>query len=243
MTYADKGYEIVPLFSPDEVERLRRAVAEHMDRTAAAMLKPLEETVPGAPFDERIERIAETDQSFAQLLATAVATDVQRDPAIAVLATDPRIADAAERLTGCPIEDRIVRMRLNSSALTKHRQAWHSDVAQVTGEGSTLIVTAWIPLTDAGPDTGGLEVVPGRRADPVIHGHGDSSFTIDPAALPDDRTVIPKVPAGHCLLMDRFTPHRAVENCSGRTRWSLVIWMKTNEAACMAMDKRVRRAA
>jgi len=38
----------------------------------------------------------------------------------------------------------------------------------------------------------------------------------------------PLVLAGQGLFLDRFTPHRAVENHSGRTRWSLVVRMKSD---------------
>ncbi|HWK42319.1 MAG TPA: phytanoyl-CoA dioxygenase family protein [Croceibacterium sp.] len=227
MSFATDGYEVAPLFSPQEVSILREAVAAHMAGVAGALLKPAAEAEPDAPYDERIERLAEHDPSYAQLLGVAVATDAQRTPAVAALAHDPRIEQIVEEMAGCPVGERIFRFRLNSSALPKGRQAWHSDVARLDGgECSQLVATAWIPLADAGPDTGGLEILPGRRDAPFAHAEGGGKITIDDGDLNGADTVVPTVPAGHCLFLHPFTPHRAVENMSGRTRWSLVVWMK-----------------
>lgn len=231
MTYARDGYAVRPLFEAHEVAGLRGAVAAHMQQMAGALLKPLAETEPAAPFDERIERIAASDQSYAQLLGTAAATDAQRAPTVAKLANDRRLISLAAELTGYAIGDTIFRFRLNSSAMPKGRQAWHSDVARIDPDNpSQLVVTAWIPLTDAGADSGGLEIVPGRRDSPVSHDELGGKIVIDAQNRDLRRTITPEVPAGHCLFLDRFTPHRAVENRSGRTRWSLVVWMKRAEA-------------
>ncbi|WEK45967.1 MAG: phytanoyl-CoA dioxygenase family protein [Candidatus Andeanibacterium colombiense] len=227
MSFARIGFEVRPLFSRDEVGQLRSAISDHMDRVAHALLKPYAETAPGAAFDERIERIAEHDQSFAQLLGISVTTDGFRDPAVAGLAHHPRLAELARKVARCDVGERIFRFRANSSALPHGRQAWHSDVSRCDeGECSLLRVTAWIPLDDAGPATGGLEVAPGLRRQPLPHDESGIKLTILENSLAEARTIIPQVKAGHCLLLDRFTPHRALVNRSGKTRWSLVVWLK-----------------
>ena len=229
MTFAQDGFAIAPLFGPDEVAELRGAVSEHMDRTARALLKPYGETEFDAPFDQRLEKIAAEDQSFAGLLGTAVATDAHRSSAITRLAEDPRLEALASGFCGLPISQKIFRMRLNCSALTGKRQGWHSDVARVDDTAcSQLVITAWIPLSDAGPDSGGLEFVRGRRDAPVSHDETGGKFLIDQQELDKAEKATPLVLAGQCLFMDCFTPHRAVENHSGRTRWSLVVWMKAD---------------
>lgn len=232
MAWAEQGYAVRPLFAREELEPLEHLISGHMDRVADAMLKPREDTAPDATFDERIERIAASDQSFAHLLGTAVATDAFRAPEIARLAHDPRLTGLAAETAGCEIGERLFRLRLNSSALPRKRHGWHSDVARHDGSAcSTLRVTAWIPLSDAGPDSGGLELVPGTRDRPVPHVERDGGIRIDEDALAGLETAMPTVRAGECLLIDRFTPHRALANLSGRTRWSLVVWMKSAQAA------------
>ena len=223
MTFTTQGFEITPLLSPREIEGLRCAVGDYMEIVSGALLKPVEETETGTPFDERIERIAETDQSFAQLLGSAVATDGFRMPQAGAIAHSQALAQLAERVAGCSLVDRVFRFRLNSSALPKARQQWHSDVARIDS-ASAVRVTAWIPLTDAGPVSGGLEIMPGDRNSPVGHCEDGGKLLIPADLLADVRTVVPTVPAGHCLFLDRYTPHRAVLNESGRTRWSLVVW-------------------
>lgn len=226
MSYATEGFTVVPLFASEELAALQHAVASHMTRTASVLLKPNEETEPAASFDRRVEMVAETDPSFAQLLCTAVATDAQRDPAVMALANDERLTKAAVAVTGRPISDRLFRFRVNSSALGGKREGWHSDVARTTGECSTVRVAGWIPLNDANGSNGGLELVRGRREAPFDHQERDGKLVIDEVELRGADIVAPDVPAGHCLLIDCFTPYRAVENTTGLTRWSLIVWMK-----------------
>jgi len=225
-TYPVQGYAVCPLFSPAEVGVLREAVTTHMARVADALWKPVADTAPDEPFDRRIEVLAETDRSCAQLLATAAATDAHNAPEVAALAHDARIDRLAEELASCRIVDRIFRFRLNSSAFPKQRQAWHSDVSRLDDtDCARLMLTAWIPLSDAGQGTGGLELLPGRLPAPMPHS-GRGKATIAARRLAETETVRPEVPAGHALFLDRFTPHRAVPNRSGLTRWSLVVWLK-----------------
>lgn len=230
MSFANSGYEVRPLFTQSEVQLLRQAVSAHMDRVAQALLKPCEETERGASFDERLELIASHDPSLAQLLGTAVATDAHRAPEVAALAHDDRLAEIASTLTDCTVGDRVFRFRLNSPALPGGRQLWHSDVSKVDGGScSTVLVTAWIPLSDADCSTGGLEILPGKRSAPIPHSRVTGKMLISPRKLTGLETVTPEVPAGHALFLDRFTPHRAVAMTGQRTRWSLVVWLKNGQ--------------
>lgn len=227
MSFADDGYVVTPLFQREEILGLQRAVAGHMERISRALHLPLAESAPDAPFDQRIESLAASDPSYAHLLGAAVATDAFRDPVAQAIANDQRLTAAAESLLGMKVTGRTVRFRGNSSAMSQHRQHWHSDVARLDDTPcSTVRLTAWIPLVDAGPDTGGLELATGRRAAPLPHDSTPGKFHIDEAALTDTPRASPRVPMGSVLLMDRFIPHRALPNISGRTRWSLVVWLK-----------------
>lgn len=227
MSFATAGYAVAPVFAPEEIAPLRAAVAEHIDRLSRALLLPLHETAPDAAFDRRIEEIAPRDPSFASLLGAAVATDAHRDPRAQALAEDERLTAAAEALLGQPIAGRTVRFRGASSALDQHLQDWHSDVAIVdSGPCASVKLTCWIPLSNAGPDAGGLELATGRRDAPALHDPAPGRFHIRADALASTPKVSPIVPVGSVLFMDRFTPHRALPNRSGKTRWSLVVWMK-----------------
>ncbi|MFC4254761.1 hypothetical protein GRI97_04945 [Altererythrobacter xixiisoli] len=226
MSFATLGYEVRPLFSAAEIGRLQQCVADHMQRVAGAMLKPQAETEPDAPFDERIERIAAQDHSFAQLLATAVGTDAQRAAVAQELAHDPRLTGMAADLAGCAIGDRLWRFRLNSPSLPASRQPWHSDVVRVTGPCSDVAITAWIPLGKIVGADAGLEVAAGRRNAPLPHEIVAGRIAIAPHHLADGAVHYPQVPAGHGLFLDPFTPQRDAAVIGPRSRWSLVVWLK-----------------
>jgi hypothetical protein len=133
----------------------------------------------------------------------------------------------AERLGGRRIGGRIERVRASIGVFPEEAHGWHSDVARDDGTScGRVAVTAWIPLSDAGPAGGGLEVSPGRRSEPLPH-REDRGFTIDEAVLGDRPRIRPSVPAGSVLFLDRFTPHRALP--PGPTaRFALVVWMKAD---------------
>lgn len=227
MSYARDGFVVAPIFKPEDVIALRGVVADHMNRVSRALYAPAEDTAPHAGYDERIEQIAPRDPSYAQLLAAAVATDAHRGAAAAALAEDRRLTEAVEQIIGARIAGRTVRFRGNSSAMSQHRQHWHSDVATLDGEACAKVrLAAWIPLMDAGPETGGLEMACGLRDTPLPHDAVPGKFNIPDSLLEDAPKAQPLVPVGSCLLMDRFTPHRALPNRSGKTRWSLVVWMR-----------------
>lgn len=226
MSFATHGYEIRPLFSPDQVAQLRDAIGRYMDRLAQSLFKQLDEEEAGADFDQRIEILARRDQSLASLIATAVATDGHRDAEVAGLANDRALVDLAAGLAGCTIDSSTFRFRVNSPALPDSAQLWHSDVVRTSGPCSNVAATAWIALNDPDPAMGGLEIVPGQRQSPLPHSQMGGRLFIPPRRLEGLETVSPQVPAGHCLFLAPFTPHRSAPNLSSRTRWSLVIWLK-----------------
>lgn len=71
---------------------------------------------------------------------------------------------------------------------------------------SLVTLTAWIPLTDTGPETAGLELAIGKRHAQFPHVQDTGAFVIPESLTP----WTPKRPrrAGW-LLMDHDPPHRA----------------------------------
>lgn len=130
-----------------------------------------------------------------------------------------------------------MRLRANIPRMPEARRNWHSDVAIDDGtDCSKVRLTCWIPLMDAGPDSGGLEIVPGRRAAPFTHrNEGAGLYSIPDATLTDVPRAQPFCPVGSVIFLDSFTPHRGLPNTSGRERWSLVIWFRAEKAAATAV--------
>ncbi len=222
--FAEQGYAALPVFDAEEVRAAAGDIAEHIDRVARALYLPFEASCPGAPLGERIDRVYAKERSVANLLRVAVCTDAHRGERLQALANDPRLIDTAEELSDRALAGRIVRVRASIACFPEHRHAWHSDVARDDGTGcGKVVVTAWIPLSDAGPASGGLEIAAGRQPAPLASA-GDEGFEIPEWRLAGLPRVRPDCPAGTALFLDRFTPHRTLPTKA--TRFALVVWMK-----------------
>ena len=222
--FAEQGYAAVPLLEPELVRAALADIAEHIDRVSRALYLPFEQSCPDAPPSERIDRVYTYERSVANLLRVAVCTDAHRGPRLQALVHDPRLITAAEQLGGRKLSGTIARVRASIACFPEHRHAWHSDVARDDGTGcGKVVVTAWIPLSDAGPERGGLEIAAGRQPAPLAS-EGDDGFEIPEWRLAGLPRVQPECPAGTVLFLDRFTPHRTLP--ARATRFALVVWMK-----------------
>jgi hypothetical protein len=222
--FTEQGHAAVPLFEPELVRAAETDIADHIDRVSRALYLPFDQSCPDAPLSERIDRVYARERSVANLLRVAVCTDAHRGPRLQALVNDPRLIDTAERLGGRKLSGKIARVRVSIACFPEHRHAWHSDVARDDGTGcGKVVVTAWIPLSDAGPERGGLEIAAGRQPAPLAS-EGDDGFEIPEWRLAGLPRVQPECPAGTVLFLDRFTPHRTLP--AHATRFALVVWMK-----------------
>ena len=222
--FAEQGHAAVPLFDPELVRGARADIAGHIDRVSRALYLPFDQSCPDAPLNERIYRVFAHERSVANLLRVAVCTDAHRGPRVQALVNDPRRIDTAERLGGRALSGKIARVRASIACFPEHRHAWHSDVARDDGTGcGKVVVTAWIPLSDAGTESGGLEVAAARQPAPLAS-EGEDGFEIPEWRLAGLPRVQPECPAGTVLFLDRFTPHRTLP--ARTTRFALVVWMK-----------------
>lgn len=225
-SYAADGYEVVPVFDPASVEAARGDIAEQIDRLSHALYLPFEESFPQVPLGRRLDRLWKQERSQANLLRTAVCTDAHRGPRLQALANAPALRDAAEELGGRPLGGSVARVRASIGVFPEHLHQWHSDVARDDGTSCGRVwITAWIPLSDAGPESGGLELISGRRLAPLPH-RQDRGFTIDDCDLANLPRIRPVCPVGSVVFLDRFTPHRSLP-VSGDARFALVVWMKS----------------
>ena len=223
--FAEQGYAASPVFDAAQVRAAADDIAEHIDRVARALYLPFEQSCPDASLNERIDRVYAHERSVANLLRVAVCTDAHRGARLQALANDPRLIATAEALSGRALAGTIVRVRASIACFPEHRHAWHSDVARDDGTGcGKVVVTAWIPLSDAGPASGGLEIAAKRQPAPLAS-TGDDGYEIPEWRLAGLPRVQPECPAGTALFLDRFTPHRTLP--AKATRFALVVWIKT----------------
>jgi ectoine hydroxylase-related dioxygenase (phytanoyl-CoA dioxygenase family) len=227
MSFQADGYAMRSIFPAARVMALQDEISHHIDRIARALHMPFEKSEPHLPLAERLDAIATHDKSYANLLRLAACTDAHRAEVFAGLVQDGDILTHVREFLGRHPEGSIVRLRANIPGLPEQRQRWHSDVARDDGTSCSQVkVTCWLPLMDAGPDSGGLEVVHGRQNKPFEHQQGVAKFEIPDSELVALPKVQPVCPAGTALFLDRFTPHRALPNLSGKARWSLVMWFR-----------------
>ncbi len=81
------------------------------------------------------------------------------------------------------------------------------------------IVTVWVPLVDATPANGCLQVISGVHRRRRVYWSG--GFGVSDEHLPAGEVVTLPMGAGDVLLMDKLIPHRSTENRTDGIRWSL----------------------
>jgi ectoine hydroxylase-related dioxygenase (phytanoyl-CoA dioxygenase family) len=234
----DNGYRVLPqVLSPAELEALRGAIDDSINRVARVMLTPFAESHPDAPIEERLERVARKDRAYASALLQVVMADAQHDPRIAGLQGQPALAAAIRHAMYPEVPTgHVVRTRAAIPAFTSQISPWHQDVIRPqenTGCASVRLAV-WIPLRDVDARTGALEVIAGAWEGPLTHRANDGHFEIPEEAVPaGDRRVV-AMQAGDALLLDRYVPHRAVPTHGLEGRWSVVMWVKAGgtRSAC-----------
>lgn len=154
---------------------------------------------------------------------------------------NPRLLDLVEGIVGPEItcspiqharaklpESLKVRARLDGDEARRRLESfvaenvapWHQD-AQVHLEVAdpVPIVTAWVPLVDATPENGCLQIVPGVHRDGVVY--WSEGFGIGDDRLPPGPVATLPMRAGDVLLMHKLIPHRSTPNRTDGIRWSL----------------------
>jgi hypothetical protein len=219
------------IFSPAEIQALQASLTETTNRLAHGFLTPYASSLPGLPFEERLEQVAQRDRAYAYALLHGIFADAHLDPRIAVLGDHPQLMAHVQNLVAPrPIIGQITRVRVNIPAFPQKRSPWHQDVTDhrgTDGNYSPVALACWIPLVDATVANGTLEVIPGMYDTPYQHQQTeDGKIFIAPNLLPDAPRVTLPCPAGDVIFLDRFLPHRTLPNQTTQIRWTLVMWVK-----------------
>jgi len=99
---------------------------------------------------------------------------------------------------------------------------WHQDAGVTWEEADAAnIVTCWIPLVDATPENGCMEVLPGVFRHGFLEHQAEGGTTIRPHLLPEVAPRPVPVRKGGVIFMHRHTPHRSTPNRTDRVRWSI----------------------
>ena len=229
------GFIVLPsVFTLEEICCLRQAIADSIDRVARVMLTPFETSLPSAPLEERIERVARNDRAYASALLQVVMADAQRDPRLMSVAAHPVLTEALSAVLAPDVATgHVIRTRAAIPAFASRISPWHQDVPRPqAGTGcATVRVACWIPLSDVAEHSGALEVIPGNWTSPCRHeADQDGHFGIPEEAVPHGERRVVSMRSGDVLLLDRLIPHRARPTRGLQGRWSVVMWVKAGGA-------------
>ncbi len=185
------------------------------------------------PFDRRIALLAEEAKSITDGLGPIQT----KGPAMFHLMRNPKLLDVIESLVGPEIlchPTQVVRPRMRDNTHMDgyryggRRVPWHQDAGVFRPEAdNTLLLTAWIPFTEANMENGCLSVIPGSHKHGLcLHQSVNKApffFTYiipDEELPPGEPKPLPTKPGG-LIIFHNFTCHSSIPNISDRTRWSI----------------------
>jgi ectoine hydroxylase-related dioxygenase (phytanoyl-CoA dioxygenase family) len=105
-----------------------------------------------------------------------------------------------------------------------HVAPWHQDMGVTWAEADPhFILTVWVPLVDATPENGCMEILPGIVGQGLLPHHTKAGVgtTVLPESLPAAAPVPLPVKKGGVIFMHKEVPHRSTPNRSDTVRWSM----------------------
>lgn len=227
--FHEQGYLVVEGALTDE--GLNPVVEEynaHIDARALELHAEgkISELFENEPFERRLATICkENTEIFGGL-------DIMRlrGKATFDFLHNERLLDVVEGIVGpeitcSPIQHIRAKLPHGISPTNKdvHVRPWHQDAGVTLEEADPyLILTVWIPLVDATPENGCLEVLPRVQGTGLLRHHRVSTGTaIVPEEMPNTEGVPLPVRKGDLILMHKETPHRSTLNLTDGTRWSM----------------------
>jgi phytanoyl-CoA hydroxylase len=209
--YRENGYLVVhDLFTPAEMERMRQACDEAVERTRSITANDADyELEPGhGPADLRVRRLRRP---------------MKNDSRFAEVARDPKVLDIIARLIGPDIRLSHPNGKLNmKQAGIGAPIEWHQDWVGYPHTNEDLCAIG-IPLDDVDLENGPMMVIPGSHKGPVYSHHDeDGTYVagIDPvkSGIDFSKAVPLTGKAGLMTIHHVRTVHGSATNTSARSR-------------------------
>jgi hypothetical protein len=220
-----EGYLVVEdLFTDADLQPVIDEIADEIDRRARELVASgdLRCAYAEEGFEMRLTRItAESEKLYWGICSGQLA-----GPGLFRLLTHPGLLDLAECLVGPEIiASSAYRLRPKIPGFPHGVVPWHQDSGYFEPYCDRgLILTVWIPLVDATPERGCLQVIPRVHQGGVArHYHRPHLryLEITEEDLPPGEIVTVPVPKGGALLLTNRTPHCSIPNTTDVIRWSL----------------------
>src|SRR5439155_6292809 len=227
------GYLVVEdALTDEDLGLVIREYEERIDRRARELhaAGKLSRLYEEEPFDRRLACICrETMELYPEM-------DIMhhRGKAAFEFLRNERLLDLVEAFVGpeitcSPIQH--IRAKLPAALSPElqgkgdtHVAPWHQDAGVTWADADPyFILTVWIPLVDATPENGCMEILPGLVGMGLLPHHTQTGVgtTVVPEHLPNTEPVALPVKRGGVILMHKEIPHRSTPNRTDTVRWSM----------------------
>jgi hypothetical protein len=220
-----EGYLVVEqLFTEADLQPVIDEITAEIDGRARELVASgdLRHAYAEEGFETRLTRItAESEKLYWGICSGQLA-----GPGLFGLLTHPGLLDLVECLVGPEIiASSAYRLRPKIPGFQHGIVPWHQDSGYFEPYCDRgLILTVWIPLVDATPERGCLQVLPRvHRGEVARHRHRPELHYLEITAedLPMGEADTVPVPKGGALLLTNRTPHCSIPNTTDVIRWSL----------------------
>ena len=230
--FLQEGYLMIPdVFAPQDLTPVREELQDIVHRESLRLVEEeqLEQSYAAEPFETRLGAIYNENPDTAEEIIRAITGrggGGHSGKALFEVITHPNLLSVMESLIGPEIVgSSVYRIRPKIPGLAKGVVPWHQDSGYFSAHcDRELIVTCWLPLVDATPENGCLQVLPRVHREDLIphHTNGPAGYLFIPDdSLPTIQPVAIPVPLGGVLLMTNRTPHCSTPNNTNVVRWSL----------------------
>ncbi len=178
------------------------------------------------PFERRLACMAEEDEEIYHASDAFIDIMHFRGKATFDFLCNERLVQLMEGILGSeiicsPIQH--VRAKLPSdlaSGKNSHVAPWHQDAQVHTEEADPhFILTVWVPLCEATPENGCLQIIPGVHKREVVF--WSEGFGISEKNMPAGGVLPVPMKKGSVLFLDKLTPHGSGPNETDCIRWSM----------------------
>lgn len=224
-----EGYLMVPdVFVPQDLMPLREELTGVIDREAKRLVEEgrLSRSFAEEPFERRLTRVWNECPGIMQPL-TGKGGGGYSGAELFRLITHPKLVAYIESFVGDEIiGSSVYRIRPKIPGMDHGVVPWHQDSGYFEPHcDDNLIVTVWMPLVDATPENGCLQVLPRAHRQGVVrhwtNGPNGYLAIADEDLPPTGGPVTVPVPMGGALFLSNCTPHCSTPNTSDVVRWSL----------------------
>ena len=224
-----EGYLMIPdVFDRDDLTPLRDELTGAIDAKARELVDEgkLSQLYDEEPFERRLTRIWNECPEIMQPLTGKGGGGYSGAELFRVI-THRKLLAYIEDFVGPEIVgSSVYRIRPKIPFMDRGVVPWHQDSGYFEPHcDRDLIVTVWMPLVDATPENGCLQVLP-RAHEGGVYRHwtnGPNGYLAiaDEDLPPTGEPVTVPVPLGGVLFMGNCTPHCSTPNTSDVVRWSL----------------------